>query len=233
MRIGTIGTLFGIVMAACLPACGGGGDSSGSLTVRWVVGGTSCDAAGVSTVKIHLLENDLDVLPPPDPTATCVVGTDGLTLAKVPTGTFTLKIEGLDAQGNAFYEGTRDAVKVYSDKLTTVDPPVTMSMKKAAVNLTWRFANGKMCPANGVSKVELGVFDQGSSEVLNLQFPCGDGLALIEGLRGNDKLNFNLFGVDAQGKRSFKGKAEVTPEPGKTADLEIVLAPCFGPTECN
>ncbi|NOZ02252.1 MAG: hypothetical protein GXP54_10235 [Deltaproteobacteria bacterium] len=235
----TVGLLS--LSAGCGPDAG-----SGSLRVRWVIGGTTCESADVKDIAIHLLDGDVDILEA-SRTYGCGSGVEGVLIEGVPAGSYEVVLDGLDSDGNAYYSGTLpDRVEVPGDQ-ETVLPVISLELKKALILLTWKFTNGDLCTKNGVARVEVNVFDTTSNNVYRETFDCDpfksdpkiakDGGILIEGLRGNDDLSFDLFGLDSSDARIFRGKAVLKTIPGglpggEPQELLISLSQCVDPSDC-
>lgn len=219
---------------------------TGSLRIRWVVGGTTCESANVKEVLIHLMDGEVDIN---EGTRLydCGLGAAGVLLEEVPTGTYTVVLEGIDPDGNAFYGGTYpDEVKVGSGVETEVLTAISLALKKALILLTWEFNNGKLCSVNGVSWVEVNAFDTTSNRVYDSKFGCDpfddpeiaeNGGILIEGLKGNEELTFTLFGLDSNEERIFRGTGIVETIPGGLAgsepqELLVPLFVCAAPEDC-
>jgi len=230
-----------LIVAACLVALAcGSSEDLGILRVHWAVGGSTCSSALLTSARIHVLDGDTDVVTPV-PTANCVDGTSGLLLSEIPAGSYTVWVEGLDSSNNSFYEGKREDVKVSGGKETVVDPPITLSMKKAALRLKWNFTNGGLCSGNAVAHMDVSVFDTTSNVVFSDTTLCDPpvtddnpkGGVLISDLRGNEPLSVAIYGLDADDTRIFMGKAEITTTPGATTDVTISLSECSESVLCQ
>ena len=174
----------------------------------------------------------------------CIIrvdGASGVVLPEVPAGTYTIWVEGLDASGKSFYDGRREGVKVKGGEQTVVDPPVSLAMKKAALRLKWRFANGGLCSGNAVAEMDVSVFDTTSNVVFNDTTLCDppvtsdnpEGGVLVTDLRGNEELSVAVYGLDAENKRIYVGKASVTTSPGETTEVMVSLSECAETGPCQ
>jgi len=219
---------------------------TGLLQVFWKVGGTTCESVQVTDVVIHVLGEGEDILSGTR-AFDCESGAEGVLLEDVPTGTYTVAVEGLDQDGNAYYWGELSGVVVTGDVQTDVLPPINLELKKALVVVTWEFKNGKLCSSNGVSMVEVNAFDTTSNRVFFETYDCdpfddpvieqNKGI-LIDDLRGNEEIQFDLFGMDASEVRMFRGHGEVTTIPGglpggEPQDMTIILSECVEPSDCQ
>ncbi len=236
-RLGMTGLALALtlVATACEDAPG-----AGSVQVFWAPGGMSCADANIANARVRVLDGTDDLVPPV--TAACQVGQSdaGQVVPGVPAGTWSVRVEGLDADGNADFAGRQDNVTVRGGEQTSV-PAIALVMLPSTVRLTWSFAGGGLCSGNGVATVDVSVFDK----VPQLVFPpsgvsgayaCDppltadnpQGGVLLSPLPGNHDLVVHLFGLDAQGKRTWVGSSPVTTTAGKTTDLAVSIQACTG-----
>lgn len=221
-------------LAALLPlsACGGAGD--GSLRVFWAIGGAACkDVPSIKSVRVRVLDGDVDVVRPVDSACEQGQASRGLVIEGVPEGSWDVLVQGMNAEGKPWYEGRKDGVGVDADAETEVQ--ITLALLPSTVHVTWYFANGKMCaaPENQVAGMEVGIYDSVTFAVLYPKpapkaepIQCQDGEVLAEGVDGNREVNVNVFGLDAQGKRKVYGKVKALTVPGARVEAEVQLKPC-------
>lgn len=244
-RVASTAFLTGLILFAM--GCGSdGGVQTGSIRVHWVVGGTTCETIGVKDVDIHVLEEGFDVLEG-SRTYDCGLGGEGVLIVDLPEGIYTVAIDGLDSDGNAFYEGTfAGEVNVVAGLETVLKPAINLQLKNALILLNWEFKNGKLCTTNGVYHVEVNAFDTTLNPVYQQTFKCdpfddpilkADKGILIKDLRGNDDLTFDLFGVDDAKTRLFRGTSVIHTIPGgldgsTPQDLVVALEQCVNPADC-
>ena len=244
-RMTSMAFLTGLIFVAL--ACGSdGGVRTGSIRVHWVVGGTTCETIGVKDVDIHILDDGFDILEGAR-TYACNLGGDGVLIVDIPEGVYSVEIEGIDSDGNAYYEGSFAGEASVSEGLETdLQPAINLQLKNALILLNWEFRNGKLCTTNGVSHVEVNAFDTTLNPVYMKTFECdpfddpvltADKGILIEDLRGNDDLTFDLFGVDETQARLFRGTSVIHTTPGgldgtTPQDLLVALEQCVVPADC-
>jgi hypothetical protein len=97
---------------------------------------------------------------------------------------------------------------------------VRLTAKPASVEAAWRFDNGRVCGANGVSRVEVAVYDQAFYEIAREQFSCNQGSGVIEGIAAGD---FIVEAVGEGDEAVFRGVAETTLKRGDHAKVEVEL----------
>ena len=224
-----------LVVTACEDAPG-----AGSLQVFWVPGGMSCADAKITDVRVRVLDGTADVVPAV--TAGCPVGQSdaGQVVPGVPAGTWSVRVEGLDSDGNANFAGQADAVTVRGGE-QTAPPSIVLYVKRSTLRVTWGFAGGGLCGGNGVAKVDLSVINKDPQLVYPTDgasglFPCDppltadnpNGGVLIPSLSPNQELTVHLFGLDTQNKRTWVGSTPTTTAAGKTTDVVVQLQACTG-----
>jgi hypothetical protein len=221
---------FGLLLAllaGCGPEAG-----AGSVRVFWVVAGSSCGEAGVASVRIHVEDGEGNTVVARPVTQSCSNGTEGAVVRDVPEGSWTVRVEGLDVEANAFLEGSRSGVAVESGRETAVTPAIQLSLIPSRVRLKWKFANGHLCNSNGVSTVEVNVIKGIEGTIVSKTWPCDpepvddEGGVILAGLPSHADLTFNLFGLTTSGVRKFKGAIKINSVPGETQSLELDLISC-------
>jgi len=189
---------------------GPSGDGDGQVQVNWLVGSAGCDSAEVATVEVTIGTDTEDFA--------CGDGTATLT---VPSGSYDVALQGLDADGVARYAGDGGVVDVYGGQTSTV-PTVVMSALPATLTTIWYFKNSHLCAANGVSDVEINVFD--AEDVLKgtATVACDDGTATLTDLEAGGYAVLAL-GRDAAGQEIYSGSKQIDLARGDDAQIEIPL----------
>ena len=214
---------------------------AGALGVSWILGGPGCGegVAEIATVRIRLLEDGYDVLQPP-PTAACDQGFEGLDIVDVPSGRFTLLIEGLTTEGRPEFEGRVESVRIREDRKTQL-APVVLTLKPASLRLRWGFRNGMLCGSNGIQTIQATLIDDLGNEVLTpTPFPCElplaamdtEGGILLTGLPARRTLSILLYGMNVEGVAVQFGYGEVDTAPGETSSFSVLLDTCGVDTPC-
>ncbi len=206
-------------MAMAMGACGEVEPfGQSSVTVAWDVAPLGCDVAGVEAVSVNL-GNSVNTY---GTTFGCGAR-QGLLTGVVP-GTYRLELIGLDEAGAAVFGTGQREVFVRPDERLEV-PPMDLTALPATVQVRWYFENQSVCGANGVSEVELTVFDSASYEVARGSHECDAGRALIEGVQAGD-LWVRVRALGDGGH--FEGVDEVSVKRGGEAQLEVGLAEING-----
>lgn len=183
----------------------------GIVEVTWAVGSAGCDAAGVSDVQV--------LIGPLDETARC---TDGSMRLQLPPDDYELVAIGLDVDGIARFQATDRSVSVFENE-TTIVPTLRLSAIPAKLSLFWRFDNGSLCAANGVSEIDIALFD--NEQIIN-DFPvvvdCGPGLTEFDDIPAGT-YDVSMFGLDPEGTAIFEATDEITLLRGEAASFELEL----------
>lgn len=218
-----------------LASCGTDSPGTGAVGVSWMVEGATCELAGLTTVRLDLLQ-DGELLDSQE--GSCSAGS--LVLEGVTEGRYDLYLAGLDPEDNVLYEASYEGLKVVAgDTPSTPPSKLLLSMKLGVVKLRWTLpAENPMCSFNDIADVEVSVLQDGSMFSLYHQlFPCDPGTSedlpspLVGGwieisniLPGDVKLV--LYGINSQDERVFKGEAEATVEISAPVEVSVPLTAC-------
>lgn len=153
------------LVLSCAPlfalACGGSPAGS-TLSFTWKLGaGVTCTDAGIDSIRVRVLnpQTKKDVKTPA-PSFACSVFTGNI--LNVAAGTYNVSLEGIlaAAPDDVLWSVTVNGVVVKpTDKtlqlglarLAKVPPTVNPS----ALQVSWRFSDGRFCTPNGVAQVRL------------------------------------------------------------------------------
>jgi hypothetical protein len=200
---------------ACLTACGEGAvDStstaeSGALTVPWQVGAAGCEASGVASVRVDVAGTSS--------TAACSAGS--LTL-EVRPGDHRVDVWGLDEAGFARYGGS-DEVSVAQGDVVTM-PTVVLGALPATLDVSWYFDNGRLCGGNGVTDVEIIIFED-DFIIDSLQTSCDDGIERMNDLLAGN-YTVSVLGRDSGGVVAWTGLTLVEIDKGDLGFVEVELS---------
>jgi len=188
----------------------GSDEQDGQVQVDWLVGSAGCDASEITTIEVTVGTDTEDFA--------CGDGTATLT---APVGTYDVQLQGLDADGIARYGGDGGSVTVYSDQTSTV-PTVVLSSLPATLTTIWYFQNAHLCGANGVSDVEINLFDADDTLKGTITSACDDGTATLTDLEAGAYALLAL-GRDATGQEIYSGTSQITLLRGDDAQIEVQL----------
>ena len=94
---------------------------------------------------------------------------------------YNIQVDGFPAQtANPTYWGVVEGVSIRSG-MTTESPVVEMAEKPGAIDLSWRFGNGKVCAFVGVDTIEIAIWDAHSNKIYQEVLPCAPELFVAEG----------------------------------------------------
>jgi len=223
-------------------------DNPGSMEVHWVIGGSTCAGSEVSTVQVTLYgDNGIqDIV-----TSPCQMG--GTTVHQLPPGRYNVQVDGFPAQQTLpTYWGTVEDVNIRSGYVNTA-PIVEMAEKPGALDVTWRFSDGKVCAFAGVDTIELTLWDSHSNKVYGKELPCAPTMSpqekeqtqpsavlyesaqgiIVDGLYSGDYL-LKAFALK-NGEKAvplYWTVREPFIEHATLTALELVFEPCDGSGVC-
>jgi len=185
--------------------------ADGQVQVDWLVGSAGCEASEVTTVAVTI-GPDTEEFPCDDGGATLTV----------PAGTYDVQLQGLDVDNIARYGGDGGVVVVDGDQTTTV-PTVVLSSLPASIRVDWYFENAHLCSANGVSDVEVTLFDANDVVQGTSTAPCDDSTVTLTDIEAGGYAVLAL-GRDADGQEVYSGESQINLLRGDDAKIEITLA---------
>ncbi len=205
---------YGLALTLLTSACTGGPFEDtpidGSVEVPWQVGASGCELSGIDEVVVNAAEREAR--------APCA---DGSLILDVPAGDHVVTVWGVDASGMARYEATTRASLTEGEAITL--PTVVLGALPATIDVSWYFDNGRLCGGNGVTDVEIIVFDD-DFIVDNLVTSCDDGIERFPDLLAGD-YTVSVLARDAEGAVTYAGATDVTLDKGDLAFVEVMLAP--------
>jgi len=207
-----------IISAIALSSLSCGEDVSpietGEMELTWQVSPRGCSAADVENVRIEVrgTQTYREVV-------ACAAGS--LRLRDVVADNYKVSIEGLDRVGVVRFTADTERVTVRPN-LTSRTSLIKLTAKPAAVNVEWRFSDGKVCGAHGAEQVDITVFDKLDYQIQTQRFRCNDGAGGIEGLMAGTYL---VEAVAAGSEEFFVGLSTIAVTRGDIGEVEIVLEP--------
>ncbi|MBS2028988.1 MAG: hypothetical protein JST54_13890 [Deltaproteobacteria bacterium] len=204
--------------------------SNATLQLRWGFldaqnNQLSCATAGVSNVQITINNFAPSVVP-------CSQGgVQGSSVGPLNAGSYTVVLDGLDANGNAIYSTTQTMV---------VSAPITQVTSYLAPlygswDLSYNFANAASCAAAGVTEVSLSVTDGNGNEISGqnpgtTRYPCGDqpnNVFSWQQFPGGDVV-IQLFGYSSHGAAvpTWGATRATTLLSGAANDTTVTMETC-------
>jgi hypothetical protein len=185
----------------------------GTLEVEWSAAPLGCEAAEVETVLVTL-GNDRNSYSASLPCRAA----RGMLTGVVP-GTYVLVLEGLDENGQTIFGAPEREVFVRPDEPTVV-PIQDLSALPSKVKVRWYFENQRVCGGNGVSEVELTVYDAAFYEVSRVRVECDEGTAHAGGLQPGEV----WVRLRAEGEAGrYEGISDAVLKRGSETMLDIGL----------
>lgn len=225
-----------LALAAVLALLGcdhGGQPGQGSLVVHWQVKGNTCAQAGLASVQVTLLVEQ-SVVAAQD--AACE---DGETVFdQVASGVYEVRVDGLDGDGAATYSVTAEEVAVPAGD-PTVTPTFELTKVGAGLSLSWYFENNGLCSFNGVTQVDVTVWNN-EVELHHQVYGCDPFAEATDPLPEEGALGIRVpdlhvpdvdvvvFGLDRDGFRRFSGARHVLLHEGRVVNVSVPLKECDG-----
>lgn len=210
-----ISTTTSLVLALGLVACGEDVPplENGSMALTWQVSPRGCDAAGVRDVSVTLdgperLVDSFDC------------DSEGAEIRNLTPGTYRVSLDGFDVDGQVIFESEAESVVVHADGIART-PHLRLTAKPATLAIGWRFENGKVCGANGISTIDVRVFDKADYEIGGAQFDCNSGAGEIGGFTAGTYV-VEAVAVSDDGP-IYQGLANTAVDRGQVVDVEVVL----------
>ena len=151
----------------------------GSLELRWTIGAgvQSCEDAGLDVVEITLEEDGGDVLGPF--TTSCESGrSDTYFIDGLDEGTYTIIIDALAGDEPSYTGRSQDSYTVESDTTVRTER-IVLSPIPAALDILWRFEDGRQCGFHDVDELVIQAF-LNNAVAEEVTTTCAEGEALIE-----------------------------------------------------
>lgn len=243
--------MLSTLLLLAVTACSSGSRPAGSLAVSWRVGGATCERAGIEWLDVELVTGAERGAPEVWDVERVRCSSGTTLFADVRPGAYDVQILGYPiaktadgeqpTRADATYEGTALGVEVRSGTEARLASAIVLAARKGAIYLNWKFKNGMMCAYNGVTAVEITIYDQFSNAGEPLRFACdlSDYVATLpeeevaRGVRGvyvdkldAEPLTVEAIGYDADGNVTHRGIADLQVDHGEVRDLIVELQPC-------
>jgi hypothetical protein len=223
------------VFALTLWGCGDEGqfEGEGDLVVYWKVAGGTCTMAGIPNVRVELYDEKEFLYD--QVTIPCTNGQ--VTFGDVESGIYSVQVFGLDLGGDTTYVSPSQEVDVApGDDPTELTPPLLLEVKRSGLDVFWSFASGKLCNIEGISEIEVAVWDMlAEKNVHHAMTQCTIGHHNIEDITAG-QYQVQVFGLDGSGIRVLTGlSVAIDLGPGDLKEVSVVLDSCDkeeGPS-CN
>lgn len=213
VRFMTVGSaLAGILLAGC-------GDEvepldDGRVEVAFEVSPHGCQEAGVEVVEVRLENAHRHY----DEAVDCQEGE--VFFDSVAPAEYEVTASGFDADERQTFSSDAESLTAKAEQTVTVSG-MRLTAKPASVEVTWSFDNGRVCGANEVDEVEVGVYDEAYYEVGRGQFDCNAGSGELDGFVAGHY----IVEVVGRGESSstYRGVADLGLKRGDEAVVEVLL----------
>lgn len=198
----------------------------GSILITWRIGpepGKDCAEVGIVNVTAKAIdEAGAEVS---NMGAPCSAGS--VEVKYVEAGTYTVVVEGINADGRAIYRGKREQVKVATGQKVGIIGDIELSPKPATIHVTWRFENGEMCTTNGVSKLKITVA-KGADQKDEQEKPCDSDYSLEVPELGDYSVKGRAYGEDSESAKFADLQTASAGGPGEVVETKLILKECGG-----
>jgi hypothetical protein len=193
----------------------------GAVVFDWRVSPRGCQESGVAQIQASLSG-------PTQPAADALVfpcADEEGTITQLAPGSYAVTLEGLTSDGKATFASERVPFNVSPQTVTTLTEEIRLAAKPARIDLSWFFANGRLCAFNGVSEVRVEVFDSDDFSAAQGRFVCEDGVGTIEALQSGS-YTVEVLAISSEGEIKFREILEVEVGRGDVLPLEVRLENC-------
>ena len=213
---GLVHTMLAAGLACAAFGCGEApkplGD--GSLEVTWQVSPRGCEQANVETVDVKLSNAHRSYA------GSYACSDSEALLDNLTPATYELEVVGLDPSGRQTFVADKTLVTVCAEKKNDA-PHLRLTAKPATLEVSWRFANGRVCGANGVERIEVAIFDPSYYEMARQNFSCNAGSGTF------DELIAGEYIVEAVAESSddavYSGTDETSLKRGDEGQVDVEL----------
>lgn len=190
---------------------------AGSIELSWEVAPRGCGEAGIEAVEARVSGPE-GVVERFD----CASGSADL--RGLEPGIYDVELVGLDALGTPIFGASERTVTVDADRDTDLGT-LRLTARPSTLQVGWRFADGRVCGANGVDTVALAVFDAHDYEIARTSFDCDAGEGEIpEVMAGAYLIEAVAYGEDGA---THQGEVTLKAGRGVVVVSEVVLEPVF------
>lgn len=175
------------------------------LIVRWEMPPSDCEASGLDQVRV-VLESVSERL-----TRVVPCSPQEATLEGLPSGAWTLVLEGLDAGGVVRSLSSRASVLLHPGLRDDL-PVQRLAPSPSQVDVSWSFANGLLCGSNNIKEVDVTIFDRFGHELARDAFPCDQGEGVLSQVPAGEHL-LHVIARDPAG-RVFEAVVEIDVDRG-------------------
>ncbi len=212
-----------LLIAALIGGCSGDEDAPpqpGTMSLSWKISPLGCEASGVENVEVEVYRKTGEV--PSRYLAACTAGRT--TIDGLEPGRYLINVLGLDLDGKAIFETGEHEVPVYAGEIATPEQ-FRLTAKKAELIFSWAFDNGRLCAANGVSDVVVGVYDMDGFAIDEVAYACADGVGTVDGIPSGAFI-IEAVGMAVDGSGLYRSLLEVAVERGDELNVDLQLQAC-------
>lgn len=217
-----------LIICSYIMGCNGGAGATGTLIVRYRIGSGSknCEEVKIESFRLYLYSGNAISLEHP---FDCVPNNQEIILRDIPEGEYSIRIEGINKDGDITYEGSLERIEVignidngpYTVILEQVDPSIQIWVD---------FEGTGGCGRFGVKNIKVVLYYEGVNRVYDQTFNCEEVFntgILIEDRIIAGKYDLRIRGVDSSGKYTYYyDKDDIKVEAGSRKIIEAILKSC-------
>ncbi len=240
-----------VALALSIAACNQTGAADGSATITWRVAPLDCAEVGLERVEVELRQSGelIDVA-----SAQCEVRQ--VTFPTLSTGQYDVVVLGYpepttdneSATEWPIYEGYFSPLIVRSNLESKLANPIFLTARRAALYVSWHFDDARMCASNGVTDVDIQIYDEDNYPLLQDEersYDCSreDYIASLEPEQREQAMLHGVYFGELKAGRTFvhvqamntagyvshEAIEEISLSHGETRPLELELESCGGP----
>ena len=204
------------------------GPRIGTLIIKYRIGsGTkTCDEVGIESFNLYLYSGDVMVM---DHKFDCNPDDTEVKLGDIEEGVYSVRIEGINRDGDVVYEGSADEVEV-TGNIENGPYTVILEQVNPSIQIWPDFSDPGGCGRFGVENIRTVLYYEGVNKVYDETLSCDEalnnGILIEEGiLEGNYDLR--IRGIDVRGDYIYYyDENEIKVEAGKRKIIEAILIEC-------
>jgi hypothetical protein len=186
----------------------------GEIALTWQISPRGCADANVTNVVVG-------VRGPETRTEIFECDRGEAMLFDLTAGTYAVSIEGIDEDGIARFTSADSRVTVHPE-LTTPNSHTRLVAKPSEAVVSWRFEDGRVCGAHGLTQMNISAFDKFDYQVATVDADCNQAsTALSEVFAGTYLIQVTGVGDDGV----WTGDGTISLQRGESAKIEVVLSP--------